>query len=108
MKKPVDGKASMTGSATPNGLLDDPRVHSAWALYISKFISAYFKKGVPIWAVTPQNEPEFPAPWEACSYNSTGESDFINDYLGPTLKATHPDVLILVLSYFVNGSDLFK
>jgi O-glycosyl hydrolase len=47
---------SMTGSAYPNGLRDDPPTKLAWARYISKFIRAYGRKGVPIWSVTPQNE----------------------------------------------------
>jgi O-glycosyl hydrolase len=54
------GKDSMTGSNVPNGLIDDHKVKSAWALYFAKWIEAYSYKGVPIWAVTPQNEPEFP------------------------------------------------
>jgi len=47
---------------------------------------------VHVWAITPQNEPEFPAPWEACAYNSTLERDFIGGYLGPTLDNHHPEV----------------
>lgn len=100
MKKAENGsKPSMLGSVTPNGLRDDPRVHSSWALYISKFITAYNDKGVPIWAITPQNEPEFPAPWEACSYNASGERDFISGFLGPTLEEHHPEVLILAYDH---------
>ena len=55
--------------------------------------------GVPIWAITPQNEPEFPAPWEACAFDPEYEMDFINQYLGPTLKQNHPDVLILAFDH---------
>ena len=93
------GHPSMTGSATPNGLIDTQAVKAAWALYISKFITAYEYKGVPIWAITPQNEPEFPAPWEACAYNSSFETDFIGGYLGPIVKRDHPDVLILAFDH---------
>jgi hypothetical protein len=96
MKNPgSDGTQSMTGSATPNGLKDDPRTQLAWARYISKFVTAYASKGVPIWSVTPQNEPEFAAPWEACAYTAEFENDFIQKYLGPVLRDEHPDVLIL-------------
>lgn len=31
----------MVESAEPEGLLPDPRVHAAWALFQSRFISAY-------------------------------------------------------------------
>jgi hypothetical protein len=99
MKTPVNsstpGKTSMTGSASPNGLRDDPQVKLAWARYISRFISAYKKKGVPVWSVTPQNEPEFAAPWEACTYTAEYEKEFIDGYLGPVLRSDHPDIRIL-------------
>lgn len=54
---------SMLGSDSPSCLRDNPVVKRAWATYISQFISAYRSKGINIWAVTPQNEPEFAAPW---------------------------------------------
>lgn len=95
MKNPQNGVKKMTGSATPQGLSNDPRIKLAWARYLSKFISAYKRKGVDIWAMTPQNEPEFPAPWEACSYNASFESQFINQYLGPIIRADHPSLKIL-------------
>ena len=42
--------AKMTGSSSPNGLKDDPKVKASWAKYISYFISAYEAAGVNIWA----------------------------------------------------------
>jgi glucosylceramidase len=58
----------MTFSTVPSclreGTVKKSRYAKAWALYFSKFIQAYRDKGVPLWAVTVQNEPEFPAPWE--------------------------------------------
>ena len=104
-RSPGDGPArqSMNGSATPNGLLDDPRVKKSWALYISKWITAYESKGVPIWAITPQNEPEFAAPWEACAFNTSGEREWIDGYLGPTMRMNHPDKLILAFDHNKDG-----
>lgn len=95
MKVPVNGEQQMTGSAQPNGLIDHPKIKQTWAHYISKFITAYKQKGIPIWAITPQNEPEFAAPWEACAYNASYESSFINNYLGPIIKYEHPTMKIL-------------
>lgn len=99
MKVPVNGNQSMTGSATPNGLIDADKIKMAWARYISRFVSSYKYKGIDIWAVTPQNEPEFAAPWEACSYNASYERRFIQEYLGPILRTEHPDVLILAFDH---------
>ena len=87
---------SMLGSASPNGLIATSNIQSTWANYISLFIEAYYQQGVPIWAVTPQNEPEFAAPWEACTYTPQFEADFIQKYLGPTLETDHPEVYFAV------------
>jgi len=101
MKNPISGtgNSSMLGSASPNGLKDDPQTKTAWARYISKFIAAYKYKGVPIWAITPQNEPEFAAPWEACTYTSTYEKTFIERFLGPQLRNDHPELKILAFDH---------
>lgn len=53
------------------------------------------KLGLPFFGVTPQNEPEFPAPWEACSHTPITESDFVGYHLGPQLKKDHPHIKIL-------------
>ena len=50
MKLPVDGNRSMIASARPNGL--DPRMQRPWAKYFSKFIAAYKRHGIDMWAVT--------------------------------------------------------
>lgn len=81
---------SMLGSAKPDGLLADAQ--ETWSKYISKFIKAYKMLGIPVWALTPQNEPEFAAPWEACVYSAEYEEGFISNYLGPTLRKDHPEV----------------
>lgn len=96
----------IVGSASPNGLIQSSQIMTSWANYISKFISAYAAKGVPIWAVTPQNEPLFAAPWEACSYTSQSSSTFISEFLGPTLRSDHPEVKIL--GYDHNKDQLYN
>lgn len=75
-------------------------------MYISKFIDAYAGKGVPIWGLTPQNEPEFPAPWEACAYNVSYMKDWIQEYLGPVMRSNHPDLKILAFDH--NKDHLFS
>jgi len=89
----VNGKRSMDGSATPIGLTDISQ--ESWALYYSKFITAYKKLGISIWALTVQNEPENPAVWEACVETPEFQRDFIVQYLGPQLALDHPEVIIL-------------
>ncbi|EGZ07453.1 putative GH30 glucocerebrosidase/glucosylceramidase precursor [Phytophthora sojae] len=93
--------ASMLGSLKPVGLRDDMR--APWALYFSKFITAYKKHGIPFWGLSPQNEPEFAAPWEACAYDPEYEAEFIGEYLGPVLDRDHPDLTLMVFDHNRNN-----
>jgi glucosylceramidase len=68
----------------------------AWANYFGKWISAYEQQGVPIWAVTIQNEPEADQVWESCLFTAEEEAEFLGNFLGPALRSSHPDVKIFV------------
>lgn len=68
---------------------------ASWAAYFVKWIEAYKAQGIPIWAVTPQNEPMNPAAWEACLYTPEEEAHWIGSHLGPALQMAHPEVLVL-------------
>lgn len=72
---------------------------ATWAKYFSKWISAYKAHGIPIWAVTPQNEAENAGIWESCVYTAQQELDFIAEELGPTLRADHPEVQLLIFDH---------
>jgi hypothetical protein len=93
----------MTYSAHPNclkeGVGPDSRYAKTWALYFSKFLTAYKNLGLPLQAITVQNEPEFAAPWEACSYTPKTQRDFISNHLGPQLAQDHPNVKIMVFDH---------
>ncbi|EEY54375.1 glucosylceramidase, putative [Phytophthora infestans T30-4] len=96
-----DYNASMLGSVKPVGLRDDMR--APWALYFSKFITAYKKQGIDFWGLSPQNEPEFAAPWEACAYNPEYEAEFIGEFLGPVLERDHPGLTLMVFDHNRNN-----
>ena len=64
-----------------------PAFRQAWANYFVRFIAAYEKAGVPIWAVTVQNEPLAKQTWESCIFTAEEERDFVKAFLGPTLHA---------------------
>ncbi|CAM9330142.1 unnamed protein product [Chrysoparadoxa australica] len=100
MKEADDkGRQSMIKSNWPQGLINTPEVKGAWALYFSKFVSALEAKGIDIWGLTVQNEPENPGPWEACVMNATFTADFVGKYLGPQIRADHPEVKIMVFDH---------
>ncbi|KAL4166997.1 hypothetical protein KRP22_012484 [Phytophthora ramorum] len=93
--------ASMLGSVKPVGLRDDMR--APWALYFSKFITAYKNHGIPFWGLSPQNEAEFAAPWEACAYDPAYEAEFIGEFLGPVLDRDHPGLTLMVFDHNRNN-----
>ncbi|KAL7539273.1 hypothetical protein ACHAXR_009163 [Thalassiosira sp. AJA248-18] len=94
---------NMTGSAQPvcirDGVGSDSKYAKSWALFFSKFISAYSNHGIDFYGITIQNEPEFPAPWDACAYDPFSEGEFIANHLGPTLAESHPDTKILIFDH---------
>lgn len=62
-----------------------PECRAAWAQCFVRFIQAYQAEGVPIWAVSVQNEPMASQRWDSCLYSAEEERDFVRDHLGPAL-----------------------
>ena len=60
--------------------------YQTWANYFVKFIKAYEKEGIPVWGLTIQNEPMATQIWESCIFTAEEETDFLKNYLGPTLQ----------------------
>jgi glucosylceramidase len=71
-----------------------PRWYAAYADYFVRFIRAYEAEGIPIYAVTVQNEPgvdrakEKNRSWfyPSCRWTGEQERDFIRDHLGPAFR----------------------
>jgi len=57
-----------------------------WADYYIKFIRTYEARGMPVWALSVQNEPMAKQRWESCIFTAEDERDFIKNFLGPTLQ----------------------
>ncbi len=70
----------------------EPAVLRTYADYFARWLEAYKAKGVPIYAVTPQNEPNIASPYPTCLWSAPQLREFIADYLGPVLKERHPEV----------------
>ena len=75
-----------------------------YATYFARFLDAYFKAGVPINAVTCQNELETDqgGSMPATYWTPEIEADFIRDHLGPLLKARTPKTEIWLLDHNYN------
>jgi glucosylceramidase len=76
-----------SGSLIGGRLVDDPRIYGAYAQYFVKFIQAYQRAGVPIYAVTLQNEPQNrnPNAYPGMDMPVAQEAKLV-DALGPALQ----------------------
>ena len=62
--------------------------YPTYADYLIRYIQAYQAEGIPIWAITPVNEPMGnDGGWESMDFSPAVEADFIAHYLGPRLEA---------------------
>ncbi len=97
-----------------NGTSDDeymgggvlkPMFKQLYADYLVRYLKAYNERGVPIWAITPVNEPlGNSGQWESMHFTAETQAHFIRHYLGPTLSARMPDVKLYMYDH--NRSDL--
>lgn len=79
-----------------------PEYYEVYARYFTKFIRAYEQEGIPIHAVTIQNEPgvdrskETDPKWfyPSCRWNGEQEREFIGKYLGPLFERENIDTEI--------------
>jgi O-glycosyl hydrolase len=79
------GWMKTTGKLEQGKLL--PQYYATYAQYFVKFIQEYSKKGIPIHAVTVQNEPQFePADYPGMRMDAGEQAEFIKNYLGPAFK----------------------
>lgn len=86
------GWMKSTGTMIGGHLL--PQQYAVYAEYFVRFIQAYEAEGIPIHAVTIQNEPgvdrakEKNPKWHypSCHWTGAQERDFIRDHLGPALR----------------------
>jgi glucosylceramidase len=67
-----------------NQFIQEGKYLSAYAAYLSKFVKAYQKEGINVYAVHFQNEPYTLNQWPNCSWTPSAMRDFIAQYLGPT------------------------
>lgn len=72
--------------------------YQVYANYLSDFCDAYEKAGLPVYAIAPANEPEFPASWNSCLWlpGTTTLGPFVINNLGPKLQQTHPSTKIII------------
>jgi len=83
-----------------------PEYYDTWALFFSKYIDAYKAEGIDIWGLTVENEPLGNGNnWESMHYTPKEMTDFVKNYLGPTLEKNGHEV-VKILGYDQNREHL--
>jgi glucosylceramidase len=101
---PWSPPAWMKTSGSMNGGQINPSAAAPLANYFVKFIQAYQAYGLPIYAVSAQNEPENAnTSYPTAQVQASDEANFIADYLGPALVANSLNTKIF--GYEHNWSD---
>lgn len=81
------------GNAGDRGMLLR-RYYRTWANYVVKFIQAYATAGIPIGALTPQNEPQVATLYPGMNFSAAAEASWIAKDLTPALAGAklHPEI----------------
>jgi O-glycosyl hydrolase len=77
----ANGQMNNTGNA--GTLLSSS--YGPLAQYFVKFLQAYAAQGVPIFAITPQNEPSYATAYPGMQFSEQNEASFVANNLGPAL-----------------------
>ncbi|NCQ10805.1 MAG: glycoside hydrolase family 30 protein [Bacteroidetes bacterium] len=73
-----------------------PKYYDTWALFFSKYITAYKEEGIDIWGLTVENEPlGNDSNWESMHFTAQEMTDFVKKHLGPKLEADEHSVKVL-------------
>jgi len=73
-----------------------PQYYDVYAQYLVKYIQAMKAQGIPIDAITPQNEPMNPNNNPSMSMTATEEEEFVKNHLGPAFQAAGITTKIIV------------
>ena len=79
--------------------------YNAYANYFVKYINAYKELGLPIYAVTVQNEPEYAPPnYPGMAMSASEEANFIKNNLGPAFIGN--SISTKIIAYDHNFNDI--
>ncbi|MEN2434753.1 glycoside hydrolase family 30 beta sandwich domain-containing protein [Weeksellaceae bacterium A-14] len=82
-----------------------PEFYGIYARYFVKYIQEMAKLGIPIDAVTPQNEPLHPGNNPSMYMSAEQQKIFIRDYLGPEFRKNAIDTKIVVYDHNCNQPE---
>jgi glucuronoarabinoxylan endo-1,4-beta-xylanase len=91
---PPEWKTNMDLNAQPMAHLRSQN-YPDFANYLADFAEWMEAQGVPLLAITPQNEPDWEASWDGCLWSASEMATFIGKHLGPVFEQRGLDVMIV-------------
>src|SRR6266851_891151 len=92
------GWMKTSGSMIGGTLL--PSSFTPLARYFVRFVQSYEAAGVPIFAVTPQNEPRnIPADYPGMGMTAEEQATFVREHLGPAFRDAHLKTKIMIFDH---------
>ena len=84
-----------------------PEYVGTYANYLLKYLEAYKAAGVPIWGITPVNEPHGNnGQWESMNFTPESQSEFVQNHLGPGLRqSAFKDIKLLIFDQNRDGME---
>ena len=77
-----------------------PSAFAPLARYFVRFVQSYEAAGVPIFAVTPQNEPRnIPGDFPGMGMTAEEQATFVREYLGPAFRDAHLRTKIMIFDH---------
>lgn len=77
-----------------------PAAYAPLAQYFVKYVQAYEAAGVPIYAITPENEPlNIPGDYPGMGMTAAEQTAFLRDYLGPAFRKAKLKTKILIFDH---------
>ncbi len=105
MATPWSAPAWMKTSGSLAGGSLKKEAYGAYAEYFRRFLDAYAAEGVPVYAVSVQNEPRHEAAYPSMRMEPHEQAAFVRDHLGPTLEAHGIRTRILAWDHNWDGVD---
>lgn len=82
-----------------------PQYYGAFAQYLVRFVQAYDAEGIPLYAMTIQNEPGVNVrTYPSCMWNGEVQRDFIKDHLGPAMTAAGLETRVWCFDHNFNNT----
>jgi glucosylceramidase len=105
MATPWSAPAWMKTSGSLAGGSLKREAYAPYAEYFRRFLDAYAREGVPVYAVSVQNEPMHEAPYPSMRMSAEEQAAFVRDHLGPTLEAHGNRTRIVAWDHNWDGVD---